>query len=427
MNGANYKINRISNHFLLLLILAWFLFIARVLVAQPEVLTEKMEKALREELSSGMFPDTASVDTILIEPEKGGKPYLGIVFTRDLDFEKATDLHYPHTYGAYINEIDSNGPAEKAGLEEGDIITRFGNDKIRYNDHFIRVVENYKVGDSVPVILFRDGKFMKTSITLAAAPKEKYVELDEPNFTQEINFPKKQRIHLIEDSQDGIIAWDFIFYVPDIADLYDGFLGAELGYSPILEERRVNDKNYSGLNMNGFHLCPGEQDGSINWGVFWASNTWNRQKPITYNSTDFTRNMDHSINYWGLTLDKQITLFDHILLSAGVLAGRLTSGLAFYQTSPLDSWDDIGTRLLNDEKYYLSVEKKYLLIQPNISIMVPVFGELGIRVKLGYFYGIPQSGGWKVTSMDGEKNVINSPNSSVGGYTISIGPAIILR
>jgi len=427
MNSAKYKINRISNHFIFLLIFAWFLFVARVLVAQPEILTDKMEKALQEELSSGLYPDTASVDTILIETEKSGKPYLGIVFGRDLDFEKAMDLHYPNTYGAYINEIETDGPAERAGLEEGDIITRFGNDKIRYNDHFIRIVENYQVGDVVPVILFRDGKFMKTRITLDSAPEQKYVELDEPDFTREINFPEKKTTHMVEDNQDGIFAWDFIFYAPDNQELYNDFLNTQLGYSTLLEGRRINDKNYSGLNMNGFHIRPGEQDGSINWGIFWASNNWNRQKPITYNSEDFTRNMVHSINYWGLTLDKQITLFDHVRLSAGVLAGRLTSGLEFYQTEPLDSWDDIGTQLSNDEQNYLSVEKKYLLVQPNVSLMIPVLGDLGIQVKLGYFYGIPQSSGWKVTSMDGEKSVVNSPNSSIGGYTVSFGPAILLK
>ena len=427
MNSTNYKINRVSTNFIFLLILAWFLFVARVLSAQPRVLTNDTGKALQEELLSGINPDTTSVDTLLIETEKSGKPYLGIVFSRDLDFEKAADLHYPNTYGAYINEIDADGPADLAGLQEGDIITRFGNDKIRYNDHFIRIVENYRPGDIVTVILFRDEKIMKTNITLDAAPEQKYVELDEPDFTKELNFPTKKKYHLVENNQDGILAWDFIFYAPDNMELYDDFLSSQLGYSSLLEGKQVNDKNYSGLNMNGFHLRPGDQDGSINWGIFWANNKWNRQKPITYNSKDFTRNMVHSINYWGLTLDRQITIFNHVLLSAGVLAGRLTSGLDFYQTEPLDSWGDIGIQLSNNEQNYLSVEKKYLLIQPNVSLMIPVLGDIGIQVKLGYFYGIPQSSGWKATSMNGEKSVIDSPNSSIGGYTVSFGPAIILK
>jgi len=59
--------------------------------------------------------------------------------------------------------------------------------------------------------------------------------------------------------------------------------------------------------------------------------------------------------------------------------------------------------------------------------MIPVFGDVGVQVKVGYFCGIPQSNGWKVTSMNGKKGVINSPNSSIGGYTVSFGPAIILK
>jgi len=339
MNSSNYKIDHTATHFIFLLVFAWFLFVARVLFAQPEILINNLEDALQEDLLSGLESDTTMADTVLINPEKGGGPYLGIVFGREMDFEKAQKLHYPYTYGAYINEIDKDGPADLAGLQKDDIITRFGNNKIWYNDHFIRTMENYHAGDVVSVILYRDEKIMKTNVTLGSVSEDKYVELDKPDFTAEFNILDKKKNPVIEGSQSGILSWDLIFYAPDNMELYDDFLNTQFGYPSLLEGKRVNDKNYSGLNMNGFHLKPGEQDGSINWGVFWASNNWNRQKPIAYNSEDFTRNMTHSINYWGITLDKQVTIFNHFVLFAGILAGRLTSGLDFYQTDPLDSWN----------------------------------------------------------------------------------------
>ena len=427
MSYTNYKRNRLSNNFVLLVVFVWFLFVARVLFAQPEILIDNLENALQGELLYRTGVDTVGIDTVLIEPKNGEKPYLGIVLGRDLNFEKARDLQYPYNYGAYVDELDEGGPADLAGLKEGDIITKFGRDKIRYNDHFINIVEKYSSGDAIPVIIFRDEKIMKTMIVPGSAPEEKYIKLDETDFTAEINFPPKKKCSIVKDRQSGIFSWDFIFYSPDNLDLYDEFLGTQLGYPALPVKRRINDKNYSGLDITGFHIKPGDQDGSIAWGFFWAGNNWNRQKQISYKSQDITRNMVHSINYWGFTLDKQIIIFNHILLSAGVLTGRLTSGLDFYQTEPLDSWNDIENQLSFGDQNYLSIEKKYLLFQPNVSLMIPVLGEIGVQIKFSYFYGIPQSNGWKVKSLNGDNSVFDSPNSSIGGYTVSFGPAIILN
>ena len=425
MNKSECKMKHISSQFIILLVFAWFLFVARVLFAQPEILLENLNESLQSELVAE--PDSSATDTILINNSGDNRPYLGIVFGRDLDFETAGELHYPYSYGAYIDGIDEDGPADRAGLRSGDIITRFGNNKILYNDQFVRTVANYHPGDKIPVIIYRDQKIMKTTVTLEALKAEQHIELDEPDYTVELNFPSKKKTHLISGSGVGVMSWDFIFYAPDNTELYDNFLNTALGYSTLLDERQINNKNYSGLNMNGFYLKPGDQDRSVDMGFFWANNHWNRQKPVVYENTEYNRRMTYSVDYWGITLDKQVTIFNHVILSGGVLAGMLSSSLDFYQGDPIESWGDISTKLTNRDNNYLSVNKKYFLVQPNIAMMVPVLGDLGIQLKIGYFYGIPRSDDWKVNSLNGDDSIINSPNTSIGGYTFSFGPALILR
>jgi len=424
MSGSNSKIHRTNTQIFYIIICAWFLFIVRILSAQTVPAEQAQPAILAEEITP---TDSTRADTIAIFPTVSQKPYLGIVFGRDLDFEKAEKLHYPYNYGAYIDKIEPGGPADKAGLKEGDIITRFDEEKIWYNDYLVRTLENYPPEATVPVVLYRDGKAMKTTITLDDAPKPVEIKISEPEEPSRIDYSSPKKTGIIKSSDCGIFSWDFIFYVPDNLEFYDQFLQTQLGYPSVIDNRQVNDKTYSGLNMTGFHFRPGDSDGALNWGIFWANNNWNRHKQISYGGADHTSYLIHSINYWGITLDRQITVFRRLYLTAGVLAGSLTNGLAIHQSEPLTQWGEIGARFTDTDENYLRVERKYFLLQPNLSLYIPILGDFGLQAKFGYCYGIPRSEGWKVPSPDGDKTVLNSPNTSIGGYTFSIGPAILLK
>ena len=54
--------------------------------------------------------------------------------------------------GAYIEEIVADSPAEKAGLEAGDIITKIVGQKIAGDDGSLaKIISGKKVGDKVEV------------------------------------------------------------------------------------------------------------------------------------------------------------------------------------------------------------------------------------------------------------------------------------
>lgn len=93
------------------------------------------------------------------------RPFLGIRYkqiTRDL----ALLNDVPE--GAYLVEVVADSPADKAGLEQGDIITKIDNQKISGETQEVAsVIGKKKVGDTVSVTYWRDGEEKTVNVTLA--------------------------------------------------------------------------------------------------------------------------------------------------------------------------------------------------------------------------------------------------------------------
>lgn len=105
--------------------------------------------------------------------EKTGRfsrPYLGVnykMISRDLAL--LNDL----PEGAYVVEVVSGSPADKAGVEAGDIITKMDGENIREKDGGLaKIISGKKVGDRVELVIWRDGKEEKITATLGELPTE---------------------------------------------------------------------------------------------------------------------------------------------------------------------------------------------------------------------------------------------------------------
>ncbi|HEY3102571.1 MAG TPA: PDZ domain-containing protein, partial [Pyrinomonadaceae bacterium] len=64
-----------------------------------------------------------------------------------------------------IASVRPNSPAAAAGLEDGDVITLFGGTRLT-PANLLKTVGRYKPGDRVPVVVQRDGKPMRLTITM---------------------------------------------------------------------------------------------------------------------------------------------------------------------------------------------------------------------------------------------------------------------
>ncbi|MBF8189387.1 trypsin-like peptidase domain-containing protein [Nonomuraea sp. K274] len=68
--------------------------------------------------------------------------------------------------GALISQVTAGSPAEKAGLKQGDVITKIGDTPVDGGDTVVGQVRGFKPGQQVEVTYQRDGKPNTTTVTM---------------------------------------------------------------------------------------------------------------------------------------------------------------------------------------------------------------------------------------------------------------------
>ena len=105
------------------------------------------------------------------------RPYLGVIYI-SITNDVAEQYGLSVKRGAYIapigiigtDPIVSDGPADKAGIRPGDIITKIDDTSIDESNSLSSIINKHKVGDKVSLTVLRDSKNIKLGATLAAAP-----------------------------------------------------------------------------------------------------------------------------------------------------------------------------------------------------------------------------------------------------------------
>ncbi len=105
----------------------------------------------------------------LVNKGKVVKSYIGVVL-QPLDEELAGYLGAPNTDGALIGYVSSGGPAEKAGIQKGDIVIEINKKKIKTPDDVSEIVGKAKVGSSLVLQIFRDKKTQYVTLKTAEKP-----------------------------------------------------------------------------------------------------------------------------------------------------------------------------------------------------------------------------------------------------------------
>ncbi len=71
--------------------------------------------------------------------------------------------------GATVTNVTPNGPAAKAGIKPGDVITSVGQQRIDDSTGLIAAVRSYAPGDTVPITIMRNGESHTVPVTLAGS------------------------------------------------------------------------------------------------------------------------------------------------------------------------------------------------------------------------------------------------------------------
>jgi serine protease Do len=105
----------------------------------------------------------------LVETGTVERGYLGII-PEDLSSEIKKTLNYPYETGVYVMKVEENTPADKAGLAEGDIILKIGNDKMENVNILRRKIASMSPGAKVGITVWRNGREKVLSVKLVERP-----------------------------------------------------------------------------------------------------------------------------------------------------------------------------------------------------------------------------------------------------------------
>jgi Do/DeqQ family serine protease len=115
------------------------------------------------------------VFTQLIEKGSVSRGYMGVTI-QPVTEELAQSFGLKQARGALVNGVVKGGPAEKAGILQGDVITSLNGTEVKDPSHLQRLVAETGIGKNARVAIFREGKTVELNMTLVSAdtaPKQR--------------------------------------------------------------------------------------------------------------------------------------------------------------------------------------------------------------------------------------------------------------
>jgi serine protease Do len=98
--------------------------------------------------------------------------YLGVLI-QDVDGDLAESFGLDHPHGALVSQVLPDTPAEKAGLQPGDIIVAFDGHTIRSSSELPPIVGASRLDADVKMTIIRDGSERSMTIRVTQLPDEK--------------------------------------------------------------------------------------------------------------------------------------------------------------------------------------------------------------------------------------------------------------
>ena len=108
------------------------------------------------------------VSDALIANGRVARPYLGVDYELLTPEDALTGVNRDH--GALLTDIADDGPARRAGLLRGDVVTAINGEQITTRRSLLQVLSQYQPGDTVALRVLRDTQEQDVQITLIERP-----------------------------------------------------------------------------------------------------------------------------------------------------------------------------------------------------------------------------------------------------------------
>jgi S1-C subfamily serine protease len=99
-------------------------------------------------------------------PARGSQSYLGVDL-KDISDDQVVALKLKDARGAEITRVDHDGPAGKMGLREHDVVIQMNGVLIEGQEHIRRMLSATPPGQSITLVISRDGRQMTMSAQIA--------------------------------------------------------------------------------------------------------------------------------------------------------------------------------------------------------------------------------------------------------------------
>jgi serine protease Do len=180
------------------------------------------------------------VSQALLKEGRVRYPYLGVMVGDLSDLEpskKATLGSNLPEKAAFVSEVSVGGPAAKAGMQSGDVITHIDSRKIEYGSDVVDYVSSQPIGTKVKLTYLRGGKTQTATVTLGELPGTDQPEVADsgkiglglqtltPDIAESLGLPKNSKGAVISDVTPGSVA--------ERAGLKEGEVIVEIDRKPI--------------------------------------------------------------------------------------------------------------------------------------------------------------------------------------------------
>jgi serine protease Do len=169
--------------------------------------------------------------------------YLGVE-TQDLTPELAKEFKLPSLEGVLVGGVTQHAPAEKAGIEVGDVITKFDGKDVRDSRQLGLSVAEAEPGQPVSVAVMRDGSSKPLRVTIGQSsnnnlfatvdrvPYEQDFEALHGVFIGEINSELRRQLRIPGEVQGAVVF-----------DLHGDSAAAQAGLRPGDVIQSINRQN----------------------------------------------------------------------------------------------------------------------------------------------------------------------------------------